>query len=105
MRRLPGPVAVRPGERLRLRIVNTANARVFGLRFEDVAVSVVALDGQPVAPHTPGDGRVLLGPGMRADLIVDVPGDAGRASKVVDNYYEDTAYTLTTLVPPASCSP
>lgn len=94
----PGPVAVRPGERLRLRLVNTANARVFGLRFEGVASMVVAYDGQPVTPHAPKDGRVLLGPGMRADLIVDLPGKAGGSYKVIDDYYEKTAYTLTDLV-------
>ena len=96
--RLPGPISIRPGERLRLRLINTANARVFGLRFEDVMGTVVAYDGQPVAPHAPLDGRVVLGPGMRADLIVDVPSETGGESKVVDDYYEDKAYTLTTLV-------
>ena len=35
---------------------------------------------------------------MRADLIVDVPSDAGGQNKVVDDYYEDKAYDLTTLV-------
>ena len=94
----PGPVSVRPGERLRLRLINTANARVFGLRFENVAISVVALDGQPVAGHAPPEGRVILGPGMRADLIVDVTGDASGSSKVVDDYYEEKAYTLTEFI-------
>ena len=96
--RPPGPVSVRPGERLRLRLINTANARLFGLRFTDLPTSIVAYDGQPVTPHAPKDGRVLLGPGMRADLIVDVPSDAGGQNKVVDDYYEDKAYDLTTLV-------
>ena len=96
--RRPGPVAVRPGERLRLRLVNTANARVFGLRFENLPSTVVAYDGQPVTPHAPGDNRVLLGPGMRADLIIDVPSEAGGDTRVVDDYHEDKAYTLTKLV-------
>ena len=96
--RPPGPIAVRPGERVRLRLVNTANARVFGLRFKDIPGTIVAYDGQPVAPHAPVDGRVVLGPGMRADLIVDVPSEAGGRNTVVDDYYEDKAYDLTTLV-------
>ena len=96
--RLPAPVPVRPGERLRLRLINTANARVFGLRFEGIPSMVVAYDGQPVPPHAPNDGRVLLGSGMRADLILDVPGEPGGSNKVVDDYYEDKKYTLTTLV-------
>ena len=95
--RRPGPVTVRPGERLRLRLVNTANARVFGLRFQDMAPTVVALDGQPVAPHPPEDGRVLLGSGMRADLILDVPQEPGGRNFVVDDYYDDKKYDLTSL--------
>jgi FtsP/CotA-like multicopper oxidase with cupredoxin domain len=96
--RLPGPVLVRPGERLRLRLINTANARVFRLRFEDIASTVVALDGQPVTPHPLKDNRVVLGPGMRADLILDVPTEAGGRNLVVDDYYGDKTYDLTTLV-------
>lgn len=96
--RLPEQVAVRPGERLRLRLVNTANARVFGLRFAEVPVTVIATDGQPVGPHAPADGRVVLGPGMRADLILDIPAEAGKRHKVVDDYYADKAYDLTELV-------
>ena len=63
-----------------------------------MAVTVVAYDGQPVAPHALKDSRVVLGPGMRADLILDVPSEAGGRNKVVDDYYEDKAYSLTTLV-------
>src|SRR5690554_758982 len=70
--RSPEPLAVRPGERLRLRLVNIANARVFGLNFEGHAPSIIAWDGQPVAPHGLPDGRLVLGPGMRADLIIDM---------------------------------
>src|SRR5687767_6563407 len=61
--------AVRAGERIRLRLINASNARIYGLRFEGHEPSVIALDGHPVAPHW--EGRVLLGPGMRADLILD----------------------------------
>lgn len=42
---------VRAGERLRLRLINTANARIFALRFDGHAPRVIALDGQPVTPH------------------------------------------------------
>lgn len=94
-----GLVSVRPGERLRLRLINTANARVFGLRFKGGVSTIVALDGQPVTPHPPERARVVLGPGMRADLIIDVPTGADGSISVVDDYYGDKAYTLTKLVP------
>ena len=51
--RIPETFAVRAGERLRLRLINAANARIFGLEFQDHRPPVIALDGQPVAPHEP----------------------------------------------------
>jgi len=88
---------VKAGERLRLRLINAANGRVFGLRFEGVEVSVIALDGHPVTPHAPADGRVVLGPGQRADLIVDIAGKPGERLAVVDDYYERFKYTFVTF--------
>ena len=41
---------VRGNERLRLRLVNAANARVMRLRFERHAAWVMAIDGQPAEP-------------------------------------------------------
>ena len=71
--------AVRAGERVRLRLINAANARIFGLEFQDHRPMVIALDGQPVEPHEPAGGRVVLGPAMRADLVIDMSGPTGRA--------------------------
>ena len=48
--------AVRAGERVRLRLINAANARIFGLEFEGHLPQVIALDGQPVEPHEPDGG-------------------------------------------------
>src|SRR3546814_9361189 len=42
---------VRRGERIRLRLVNAANARIFGLEFRGHHPVVIANDGQPVEPH------------------------------------------------------
>ena len=64
-------VAAKQNERLRLRIVNAANARVMPLRFDRVRVTVMAIDGQPAEPFEPREGRVTLGPGNRVDLFVD----------------------------------
>lgn len=86
--------AVRSGERLRLRLLNAANARVFALRFDDLTPTVVAYDGQPVEPHVPEDKRVVLGSGMRAELILDMTGDPGAKSVVDDDYYEESEYSF-----------
>jgi FtsP/CotA-like multicopper oxidase with cupredoxin domain len=89
---------VRAGERIRLRLINAANARIFALEFEGHAPKVIALDGQPVEPHEPPNGRVVLGPAMRADLIVDLTGAPGQSFRVVDRFYASLNYRLLNLV-------
>ena len=92
--RLPETLYVRAGERIRLRLLNAAIARIMALQFEGHAPVIVALDGQPCAPHTPADGRILLGPAMRADVMLDMQGEPGRRYRVVDAFYDRLAYTL-----------
>src|SRR5690606_12053344 len=50
------------GERIRLRLVNAANARIFALDFQGHDPVVIALDGHPLTPHKPANGRIVLGP-------------------------------------------
>jgi FtsP/CotA-like multicopper oxidase with cupredoxin domain len=84
--------SVRAGERIRLRLVNASNARIYGLSFEGHDPVAIALDGQPVAPH--GAGRVVLGPGMRADVILDCRAAPGSVHRVIDDFYRNRAYEL-----------
>jgi FtsP/CotA-like multicopper oxidase with cupredoxin domain len=67
---------VKRHERLRLRLCNVANARIFDLALKGMQGWVVALDGQPVPP-APVPERLTLGPAQRADLIVDVSAGEG----------------------------
>ena len=92
--RLPETLSVRAGERVRLRLLNAAIARIMALRFEGHAPVIVALDGQPCEPHEPTGGRILLGPAMRADVMLDMQGAPGRSYAVVDDFYGGLAYTL-----------
>ncbi len=85
---------VRAGERIRLRLVNAALARIMALRFDGHSPVVVSLDGQPCEPHAPEGGRVLLGPAMRADLVLDMHGDPGRRYDVIDDFYDGLSYRL-----------
>jgi FtsP/CotA-like multicopper oxidase with cupredoxin domain len=64
-------LAVRANERIRLRLINAAKARVVALRFDRHAASVMAIDGQPSEPFQARDNRVTLGPGNTADLFID----------------------------------
>jgi FtsP/CotA-like multicopper oxidase with cupredoxin domain len=96
--RLPEPLRVRAGERVRLRLINAANARIFGLVFRGHRPLIVAIDGQPVAPHEPPNDRVLVAPAMRVDLVIDMTGTPGATFKVRDTFYAARAYTLANIV-------
>ncbi len=95
--RIQEEAALRTGERIRLRLINTANARIFGLEFTGHRPVIIALDGQPVAPHEPDGGLIVLGPAMRADLILDGNGAPGSRAPVVDRFYEGRHYRLIDL--------
>src|SRR6188472_168743 len=55
-------IAVKPGERLRLRIINATTTRGLFVRLDGHAVRVMAIDGQPAEPFVARDSRVGLGP-------------------------------------------
>ena len=95
--RAAGEVPVRAGERLRLRLVNACQARVFGLAFEGEDPLVVARDGQPCRPHGLGSDRLWLGPGMRTDLMIDCAGLPGARHAVMDHRNPGHPAVLATL--------
>lgn len=90
--------AVRSGERMRLRLINGANARIFGLTFAGHHPKVIAIDGQPVEPNAPPDDRIVLAPAMRIDLILDMVAKPGERSQVIDDFYRGLTYRLIDLV-------
>ena len=66
-------------ERLRLRLVNVANSRIFSIGTRGLDGWLVALDGQPLVRLEPA-APLVLAPGQRADLIVDaVAGEGEKA--------------------------
>ncbi|MGH1416555.1 MAG: multicopper oxidase family protein [Pelagimonas sp.] len=70
-RAMPSVAVVRRGDRLRLRLINVATARVFPVTLSGAQGKVVALDGMPLA--APRDiTEIVLAPAQRMDLIVDV---------------------------------
>ena len=73
---------VRRHERLRLRLVNTANSRIFTLKLDGFEGWIVALDGQPLEKPTKA-GDIVLAPSQRADLIVDVTAQAGKDARLI----------------------
>lgn len=90
--------AVRAGERIRLRLINAANARIFALSLEEHSPQVIAIDGQPVEPHAPANGRILLGPAMRIDVLLDMTGRPGGRYSIRDDFYAGMKYNFLDLV-------
>ena len=70
-------MTVQRNERLRLRLINAANARIFVLGLSGLEGWTMALDGMPLPAPEPLEEVVVLGPGQRADLIVDVVAEQG----------------------------
>lgn len=66
-----------PGERVRLRFINTANARIMRFGIEGHQPWLVALDGQPIRPMEISEDGIEISPSQRADLVLDVKGRTG----------------------------
>lgn len=85
-----------PGARIRLRMVNTSNGRVFRPDFGELEPRVVAVDGMYTARPLPLDGFELA-PGNRLDLDLVVPADAaGRSYEIVDRFTR-RPFTIATI--------
>jgi FtsP/CotA-like multicopper oxidase with cupredoxin domain len=76
-------IPVKANERMRLRLVNSANARLFALRLAQHDVRVMAVDGQPAEPFLARDGRITLAPGSRADIFVDATLAPGASAPIL----------------------
>jgi FtsP/CotA-like multicopper oxidase with cupredoxin domain len=83
---------VKQNARYRLRLVNTANARIFSLEAQGLAGWVVALDGMPLDAPQPLD-RLTLAPAQRADIIVDVIASVGEEALLV-SFERDGGYAI-----------
>lgn len=78
--------------RMRLRLVNTANARIFTLAARGLEGWVVALDGMPLEAPQPL-AELTLAPAQRADIIVDVVAGEGEEAFLV-SFERDGGYAI-----------
>ena len=74
---------VKTAERLRLRLINAANARIFDVALDGLKGWIAALDGMPLEMPLAIEDSFPLAPAQRADLIVDVIADVGQTASVV----------------------
>lgn len=68
--------SVEAGSRIRLRLLNSANARIFAVNLPDLPAWIAAKDGQPVSSLMEVSDTLVLAPAERYDLILDIPVDA-----------------------------
>ena len=69
----PLALAVRPGARLRVRVLNACAARIALVGFYDARPTFIAIDGQPSELFRPARDTVPIGPGSRFEVMLDVP--------------------------------
>lgn len=88
----------RGGERIRLRLLNTSNGRVYAPDFGALDPRIIAIDGLYLARPIPL-GRFELAPGNRVDLDLTLPtGPQSRSLPVVDRFYPDRPNHLADVV-------
>lgn len=77
-------LSAKRGDRLRLRLINAANARIFTLGLLGMRGWIVATDGMPLGAPRAVTASFDLAPAQRVDLIVDIEADAGDDATLLD---------------------
>ncbi len=81
---------VKAGERIRIRLINVANGRVFSPQFRGLSPQVIAVDGMLAGKPFPLR-RFFLASGNRIDLDVVIPTtSAGNTFEIVDSFSRKT---------------
>jgi FtsP/CotA-like multicopper oxidase with cupredoxin domain len=76
-------LSARSNERVRLRFINASQRSVMAVKLEGIEVRVMALDGQPAEPFQARNGALVIAPGGRVDVFVDVTGAAGTSYPIL----------------------
>ena len=66
-----------PGATLRLRLINATNARYLRLAVDGLPMTLIGSDGGLLGAPVPGQAEILLVPGERAEVVVQLPLEAG----------------------------
>ncbi len=84
------------GERIPLRLINGANARIFSPHIEGLPANIMAVDGRPVTNFFALD-RFVLSPGNRIDLDIRIPEQAGGKIFAVEDQFTRKAFQLASI--------
>ena len=92
-------IPLQPGERVRLRLINAAAARIMSFDFPGLDGWWIALDGQPIAPRGLAGSPVYVPPGGRADVVLDIPPDGATNTdfQVIDATYRNQNLRVATF--------
>jgi FtsP/CotA-like multicopper oxidase with cupredoxin domain len=69
--------------RLRLRFINGSPRNVLAVKLENLEVRVMGIDGEPAEPFPARNGALVLAPGNRTDVFVDMVGPAGTSFPIL----------------------
>ena len=87
---------VKQNERIRFRLINVANARIFTIGLSGLNGWIVAFDGMPSSKPIPFSKNISLAPGQRVDLITDIIADPGEVADIV-SVEDNQGYSLVSL--------
>ena len=87
---------LQPGDRVRLRLVNTANGRVFAPDLSGLDAKVIALDGM-YTPHSVTPTGLEIAPGNRVDLDLTIPTNAAVGDIAIIDRFTRQAVRLATI--------
>ena len=76
-------ISVRTNERVRLRFISACQRAVIATKIENYDIRVMAIDGQPAEPFQARNGALVLAPGGRADVFIDVTMPAGTSTPIL----------------------
>jgi len=76
-------ISARTNERVRLRLISACQRAVIATKIENYEVRVMAIDGQPSEPFLARNGALVLAPGGRADVFIDVTMPAGTSTPIL----------------------
>lgn len=99
---------VRPGARIRLRLVNACASRIAIVGVTGARPSVIAIDGQPSELFQPPGGAVPIGPGSSFELMLDAPAGVGATVALVlrgDGRPDQPLLTMKTAGAPVATRP
>ncbi len=87
---------VRPGERIRLRLLNSANGRVFIPDFGELDAKIIAVDGLYLRAPIPARGFELA-PGNRLDIDLSFERSTSGPLEIWDRFYAQRPNKLATV--------